>query len=150
MTVKSYSRKWLVAVWCGLAWLGVAEAPALAQISVVMSKSTPAKVTKAEIKEIFTGAKLKWANGNKIQVIDQPDTALGKEFYAAVVGKSINQVRAQWTKLLLSGQAVAPLKYASDKTIKKAVAANPHAIGYIMTGALDDSVQEVFRLELKN
>lgn len=149
MTMNSYQRQWLlVAVSC-LALAGLTAAPAAAQISVVMAKSATAKVTKAEIKEIFSGAKLKWPNGNKIQVIDQPDTEIGKKFYASALGKSANQIRTQWAKLLLSGQAVAPIKCLSDKAVKKAVAGNPNAIGYISAGALDDSVQEILRIENK-
>jgi hypothetical protein len=72
---------------------------------------------------------------------------LGKKFYDMVIGKSANQVRRQWTKLLLSGQAAPPLKQPSDKNVKKVVAGNPNAIGYIATSALDDSVREVLRIE---
>jgi len=126
--------------------------PALADAQIV-KESEPAAWTNPFFNVMFqhqTSQKLKWANGNKIQVIDQPETALGKKFYAAVAGKSVNQVRSQWAKLLLSGQAVAPVKCTSDKAVKKAVTANPHAVGYIATGALDDSVQEVLRLESKD
>jgi ABC-type phosphate transport system substrate-binding protein len=147
MRTKFLSRKWLMAAaWCA-ALILVMAASAPAQISVIVAKASEVKATKAEVKEIFTGAKLKWPNGNKIQVIDQPDTELGKKFYDLAIGKSANQVRRQWTKLLLSGQAAAPLKQPSDKNVKKIVASNPTAIGYIATSALDDSVREILRIE---
>ena len=147
MTTNDSSKKWRVAVaWCAALILAVA-ASAPAQISVIVAKSAEAKATKTEVKGIFTGAKLKWPNGNKIQVVDQPDTELGKKFYDKVIGKSANQVRTQWAKLLLSGQAAAPLKQPSDKTVKKIVAGSSNAIGYIATSALDDSVREILRIE---
>jgi ABC-type phosphate transport system substrate-binding protein len=133
---------------CCLFLIGIPAASA--QISVIVPKSASVKITKAEIKEIFIGAKLKWPNGNKIQVSDQPDTAIGKMFYEKVIGKSANQVRTQWAKLSLSGQATAPLKYPSDKAVKKAVTSSPHTIGYIASSALDDSVQEILRIDFKN
>jgi ABC-type phosphate transport system substrate-binding protein len=147
MTINSLGKKWLVAAAGGAALILAMAVSAPAQISVIVAKSTEAKANKAEIKEIFTGAKLKWPNGSKIQVVDQPDTELGKKFYDVVIGKSANQVRRQWTKLLLSGQAAAPLKQPSDKNVKKIVAGNPNAIGYIATSALDDSVREILRIE---
>lgn len=150
MITKAYRRKWLTAALGCCVWLGVATTLAQAQISVIVSKATTVKLTKSEVKEIYTGAKLKWANGNKIQVVDQPDTATGKNFYTLIIGKSFNQTRSQWAKLLLSGQANAPLRYPSDKTVKKAVAGNPNAIGYVASGALDDTVQEILRIEAKN
>jgi ABC-type phosphate transport system substrate-binding protein len=145
-TNDSNLKRRVAAAWCAALILAMAVS-AQAQISVIVAKSTEAKATKTEVKEIFTGAKLKWANGNKIQVVDQPDTELGKKFYDLVIGKSANQVRRQWTKLLLSGQAVAPIKQPSDKNVKKIVAGNPNAIGYIATSALDDSVREILRIE---
>jgi ABC-type phosphate transport system substrate-binding protein len=135
---------------CCLFLICLTAASAPAQISVIAPKAASIKITKSGLKEIFIGAKLKWPNGNKIQVVDQPDTEIGKKFYDKVVGKSANQVRSQWAKLLLSGQAVAPFKYPSDNAVKKAVAGAPHAIGYIATSALDDSVQEILRIQLKD
>lgn len=124
--------------------------PAFAQISIVTAKSAKldsSVVNKSMLKEIYVGAKLKWADGNKIHVVDQADTEVGKKFYAAVLGKSVNEVRKQWTKLMLSGQATAPFKCSSDKMVKKVVAVNPNAIGYIASSALDNSVKEILRIE---
>lgn len=123
-----------------------------AQFSIVVSKAAKLDsndVKKNELKAIYTGNKLKWSNGNKIQVVDQAETSLGKKFYALVLGKTLNQVRSQWTKLMLSGQASAPAQCPSDKVVKKLVAGNPNAIGYIASSALDDSVKEIWRLEAK-
>lgn len=125
---------------------------ARAQISIVVAKTAKLDsndVKKSEIKAIYTGNKLKWSNGHKIQVVDQAETSLGKKFYELVLGKTLNQVRSQWTKLMLSGQASAPAQCPSDKVVKKFVASNPNAIGYIASGALDNSVKEIWRLEMK-
>lgn len=135
-----------------VAGLGI-PATAHAQISIVVAKSAKLDsndLKKSEIKEIFTGNKLKWADGNKIQVIDQAESNIGEQFYQEVLGKSLIQVRRHWTRLLLSGQASAPLQCSSDKIVKKAVAGSPHAIGYIATGALDDSVKEILRLPFED
>jgi ABC-type phosphate transport system substrate-binding protein len=123
---------------------------ALAQISIVTAKSAKLDsntVNKSAVKAIYMGAKLKWADGNKIHVVDQADTEVGRKFYATVIGKSMNEVRKQWTKLLLSGQASAPFKCPSDKVVKKVIATNPNAIGYIATSALDDTVKEILRID---
>ena len=122
-------------------------ASADAQISVVVASSSSQKATKDELKEIFAGAKLTWSNGNKVQVADQPETEAGKKFYDDFVGKSVVQVRTQWTKLVLSGQASAPTKCADNDAVKKAVAGNPNAVGFISTSALDGTVKEISRVE---
>ena len=123
-----------------------------AQISIVVAKAAKLDsntVKKAELKAIYTGNKLKWSNGNKIQVVDQAETGLGKKFYDLVLGKTLNQVRSQWTKLMLSGQASAPTQCPSDKMVKKIIAGNPNAIGYIASSSLDDSVKEILRIAAK-
>jgi len=124
--------------------------PAQAQISVIACKSAKidtSKFGKAELKEIFTGTKLRWPDGSKIHVVDQLDGEIGEKFYKTVTGKSATQVRKQWTKLALSGQASAPIKCTSDKAVKKLIAGNPNAVGYISTRSLDDSVREIIRIE---
>lgn len=134
-----------------VAGLGL-SATAQAQISVIVAKSAKLDANdlkKSEVKEIFTGNKLKWTDGNKIQVVDQAESDLGEKFYREVLGKSLLQVRRHWTRLVLSGQASAPLQFSSDKLVKKAVAGNPYAIGYIASAALDGSVKEILRLHVE-
>jgi ABC-type phosphate transport system substrate-binding protein len=120
---------------------------ASAQMSIVISKASTHALTKEAARGVFAGGTVTWENGNKIQVIDQSDTEVGKTFYADFVGKSPNQVRLQWTKLVLSGQAVAPKKFGDDESVRKAVAADPNAIGFIQSSALDGSVKEIARIQ---
>ncbi len=130
-----------------LAALLLVAVSAEAQISIVVASSSSQEASKTELKEIFSGARLTWSNGSKIQVVDQPETEVGKKFYEGFVGKSVIQIRTQWTKLVLSGQAGAPTKCADDDAVKKAVAGNPNAIGFISTRALDGTVKEIQRVE---
>ena len=51
------------------------------------------------------------------------------------------------TKLVLSGQAVTPIKAQNDDEVKKNVSGKPNAIGYISTKSLDSSVKEIFKIE---
>lgn len=79
-------------------------------------------------------------------MVDQAETGVGKALYEEVLGKSLGQIRRQWTKLLLYGQASAPLQCTSDKIVKKAVASSPHGIRYISTDSLDETVKEIMRI----
>jgi hypothetical protein len=119
------------------------SALAHAQVSVVVSKASKYTPTEAEAKSYFVGVKLEWPDGNKVQVIDQPDAEVAKTFYEKFVGVSIAQVRKEWTKLILSGQASAPMKCANDDEVKKALAANPAAIAFIATASVDATVREI-------
>jgi ABC-type phosphate transport system substrate-binding protein len=118
-----------------------------AQISIVVSKSSSHKGNLDEMKQIFCGAKIAWENGNKVQVADQAESEIGKKFYDKFIGKSAIQVRSQWMKLVLSGQAAAPIKCTDDTAVKKAVAENPNAVGYILSSSVDATVKEIGKIE---
>ena len=117
-----------------------------AQISVVVAESSRQTAGASEIKQIFTGAKLVWAGGEKVLVADQPESAISKAFYEKFVGKSVSQVRTEWMKLVLSGQATAPKKCAGDAAVKEFLSDNPNAVGYISSSALDERVKEIHRV----
>jgi ABC-type phosphate transport system substrate-binding protein len=117
------------------------------QISVIVSSSSSHKLSKDEAKEIFSGSKTTWSNGSKVEVVDQSESEVGKKFYDSFLGKAVNQVRVQWTKLILSGQAAAPVKAANDEAVKKNVSGSPNAVGYISSKSLDSSVKELFKIE---
>lgn len=141
------TKKIISVIYFSLIILVIAQSSNYAQISVVVSSSSGEKLTKNEVKEIFSGVRLTWSNGSKIQVVDQSESQIGNKFYDDFIGKSVNQIRVQWTKLVLSGQAVAPIKAQNDDEVKKNVSSKPNAIGYISTKSLDSSVKEIFKIE---
>ena len=120
---------------------------ATAQISVVVAASSSLTADKSSIADMFAGAKTTWPNGKKVQIVDQPDTKTGSEFYSKFLKQSIPQVRTQWTRLVLSGQALAPKKVANPSAMKRALSELPGSIGYIPTSELDSSVKEILRIE---
>lgn len=130
-----------------LVLLLTASAVAEAKISIVVAKASKYTPTEAEIKSYFAGVKLNWPDGTKVQVVDQPDAAIAGTFYEKFVGSSVSQIRKEWTKLILSGQAAAPVKCASDDEVKKALAGNPAAIGFINGDSVDGTVREVGKIE---
>lgn len=124
----------------------VTAVTAAAQISVVVSKSSQQTASASELKQMFAGVRLSWPSGEKIVIADQSDTEVGKSFYEKFVGKSVSQIRTEWTKLVLSGQASAPKKCSNDDAVKKTLADNPNGVGYISSSALDGTVKEIQRI----
>ncbi len=130
-----------------LAFLGLTALEASAQVSVIVSASSTAKATPAQIADMFAGVTTTWSTGSKVQIIDQPDSPVGKTFYLKLVKRPVTIVRAQWTKLSLSGQGLAPKRVADDAAVIEAVKKTPNAIGYIATSSLDASVKELAKVE---
>ena len=128
------------------AGLCAASAGAFAQVAVVVNPKSPlATMTADQVSGIFLGKSNTLPSGGTAMPTDLPDSAATRElFYTKVTGKSTAQVKAAWSRLVFSGKATPPKELASSADVKKFVAANPDAIGYIEKSAVDSSVKVVF------
>lgn len=70
-------------------------------------------------------------------------SAIRNEFYQKVIGKDSATVKALWSKIVFTGKGTAPKEYATSAEVKKAVAADVSAIGYIEKSAVDDTVKVI-------
>ncbi|MFL6660436.1 MAG: hypothetical protein ACJ8GW_20280 [Massilia sp.] len=70
-------------------------------------------------------------------------SAVRNEFYSKVLGKDSAQVKAIWSKLVFTGKGTAPKEYGSTAEIKKAVANDVSAIGYLEKSQVEDSVKVI-------
>ena len=129
-----------------LALLLMSGVTAKAQISVIVAKSSTHTAESNELKQIFTGMKLNWSGGEKTVVVEQSENATGKGFYENFIGKSLSQVRSGWSRLVLTGQASTPKRCVNDAAVKKAVAEDENAVGFISSASLDESVKEIYRV----
>ena len=127
--------------------LAAAALPALANDVVVIGhKDNPNAVDKAAIAKLFTGEVRSWPDGGGVVLFDQPeDNALRGVFYTTVVGRSPAQAKAAWAQLTFSGKATPPKVVEGDAEVKKAVAANRNAIGYIKPSSVDDTVKVLLK-----
>ena len=119
--------------------LGVAL-PARAELVVVVNPNAPvASLTKEEVAQYFLG------KSSALTPIDQPESApIRAEFYKKVADKDLSQAKALWSKLVFTGKATMPREADGSAGVKKAVAANPKAIGYIDRSAVDATVKVIY------
>ena len=116
----------------------VLSAPAFADVVVVVNAANSEAVSKDQIANVFLG------KSTALTPIDQADgSAIRGEFYKKVADKDAAQAKALWSKLVFTGKATPPKEVASSADVKKAIAANPKAIGYIEKSAVDASVKVV-------
>jgi ABC-type phosphate transport system substrate-binding protein len=129
-----------------MATLCAASTVASAQVAVIVNSKSPlATMTADQISGIFLGKSNTLPSGGTAMPTDLPDSAPTHElFYTKVTGKSSAQVKAAWSRLVFSGKATPPKELASAADVKKFVASNPDAIGYIEKSAVDSSVKVVF------
>ena len=144
-TSKSY--KWLRWIIFIVILVGIQVNNASAQISVIVGKDVTKEISADDLKAFFSGEKFKYSDGSPVQIVDQPKRTISKDFYKKLLDMSKTKLAQRWMKLVLSGQAKAPVKCESDEEVKKAIAENSDYIGYIMTSSLDETVREVLKLE---
>ena len=117
---------------------------AQAQVAVIVNpKSSTASLSAEQVASLFLG-KTGSLPGGIAQPTDLPESSpLRDQFYSKAAGKSSSQVKAIWARLAFSGKATPPKELASAAEVKKFIAANADAIGYIEKSAVDDSVKAV-------
>ena len=123
--------------------LGAAAAlPAAAETVVIVNKANPAtRMFSEQAAQFFLG------KSNMFTPVDQPESSpIRAEFYHKVADKDPAQVKAIWSKLVFTGKATPPKEYANSAEVKKAVAADPKAIGYIDKASVDDTVKVILTL----
>jgi len=109
-----------------------ASRSAHAQVVVIANLSvTVADVSKAELRDIFTGASSSLRGGTQVTPVLLKEGAVNDDFLDLYVGKSDTAFRASWRSILFSGQGVMPKTLGSDVAVVEYVAHTAGAIGYI-------------------
>ena len=116
--------------------------PASAETVVIVSQKNPAtRMFSEQASQFFLGKSALFTP------VDQAEgSAIRADFYRKVADKDAAQVKALWSKLVFTGKATPPKEYAGNAEVKKAVAADPKAIGYIDKSAVDDTVKVILTL----
>ncbi len=109
---------------------------------VVIGHPSAAPLTKEQVADVYLG------KNQSVTPVDQPESApIRAEFYKKVTGRDTAQVKAAWSRLVFSGRATAPKEFADAEAVKKAVAADPKAVGYIDESAVDGSVKVLLSVD---
>lgn len=129
-----------------LALVATATHAAAGGIAVIVNPANAnARLTANDVESLFLGKSTAMPNGALAKPVNQISGGkLNEDFYSKVTGKSGAQVKAIWSRLTFSGKAIPPRELASDEDVKKFVAANPDAIGYVDKSTVDASVKVVF------
>jgi ABC-type phosphate transport system substrate-binding protein len=110
-------------------------------VVVVSAKSTASTMTAEQISQIYLG------KSTEMKPVDTADAPIRSQFYTKVAGKDDAQVKAIWSKLVFTGKARPPKQLPTSVDVVKAVAADPTALGYVDSAAVDSSVKVVYEIK---
>lgn len=123
--------------------LGLAGALFGAQAEiVVIANPAVGPLTKDQVSEIFLGKNL------ALTAVDQLESSpIYADFYKKATGRDLAQVKSIWSRLTFTGKGQPPKQLPDSAAVKKAVAADPKAVGYIEKAAVDGTVKAVLTLD---
>jgi ABC-type phosphate transport system substrate-binding protein len=111
-------------------------------VVVVSSTSKITGLSNAQVTDVFLGKVNRFPNGTLAVPIDQVEgSPVRDEFYATFAGKSPAQVKSLWAKIIFTGRGQPPKAVSNSIEVRKLLAANPQAIGYIERSSVDNTVK---------
>ena len=113
---------------------------------MVVNPLGPDELTKSQVKKLYLGQAKKLPSGVLAKVYELPkQSRLHKDFHALVTGRTPAQVNAYWSKNVFTGLGKKPEMVSSTQLLRRKIAGNKNAIGYLDIADIDDSVKIVYR-----
>jgi ABC-type phosphate transport system substrate-binding protein len=114
------------------------------EVVFVANEDVPvASLDSEDIKDIFTGRKISWENGDKIVFVVQERTDVSESFLQTYVRKNAYDYDIFWKKQVFTGKGQAPQSFSSEKDLLNFVAQTPGAIGYVSFGTDTGNVKTI-------
>lgn len=138
---------WRASVLSILLAAAVAAASADVPLAVIVHPSRSAPLDKSEIERIYLKKKRYWGDGTPIVPINrETGSEIRSEFNRRVYRSRAVDLARYWNQLYFQG-ILPPITLSSDEAVKRYVATERNAIGYVRADDVDDSVRVVLILE---
>ncbi len=118
-------------------------AVASAEVAVIVNPANATSLTPDDVQRLFLGKTKGYPGGGDAVAFNLKEGAVRDAFNQGVLEKTESQVKAYWSQLVFTGKGTPPKEAADEDEMKKWVASNPAAIGYIDASKVDGSVKVV-------
>lgn len=136
MNRQSFSAAWILLA------LSAISARAFADDIVLVMAPTATAVTKDQIANAYLG------RSTDFTPLDLPESnAIRAVFYKKATDRDSAQIKSVWSRIVFTGQGKPPKEMPDAAAVKKAVAADSKAIGYIAKSDVDTTVKIVLTLQ---
>jgi ABC-type phosphate transport system substrate-binding protein len=124
--------------------LGSWSAAGAQDVVLVANKGVQiSEITNADLRAIFTGKKTRFADGSHAVPVTLKGGAATEVFLKNHLGEGPEEFRAQWRKLVFTGQGAMPKAFDSESALFEYVAATPGAVGYASRISPQDGVKSL-------
>lgn len=119
-----------------------------AAIAVIVNPKNTNQLDERMVRQIFLGQIKTYPDGSEAQTYDTiNEDSLRSEFITKVLRRNESTMNAYWARMIFTAKATPPQELPDSATVKKVVAGNKNAIGYINSGQVDDSVRVLLIIE---
>ncbi len=132
-----------------LALVIAAAAPTRAEeLAVIVHASRTLSLDAAQVAQIYLKQRRRWPDGSAIVPVNrEPGSRAREGFSRMVLGRSSQQLALYWNRQYFHG-VHPPATFASDEAVKRFVASEPRAIGYVRASAVEPTVRVALLLVL--
>lgn len=113
--------------------------------TVVVNEANPVSSLSADdVSKMFLKRTRSWPAGGSVVAVELNRASPVREaFSQAVHGRGAAAIESHWQQQIFAGKDVPPAEKPSDAEIVAFVKSNPHAIGYVSSGASTAGVKVV-------
>lgn len=131
-----------------LAALAVSTSARAESLAVIVHVDRDTTLTIDEVAQIYLKRRRFWDDGQPIVAVNRDSRSdTRKSFVEIVFGEDMRQLAVYWNRQYFQG-ILPPATLASDEAVKRFVASERKAIGYVRASAVDDSVRVVLDLRI--
>jgi hypothetical protein len=118
----------------------IASLASAGDLVVIMAPGAPL-LSKDQVANVYIGRR------SDLKPLDLPASAAERDaFYKKATARDAAQIKAVWARILFTGRGQPPKELPDEAAIKKAVAGDPKAVGYIEKANVDSTVKVVLEL----
>jgi ABC-type phosphate transport system substrate-binding protein len=122
--------------------LGSWSAAGAQDVVLVANKGVQiSEISNADLRSIFMGTRTRFSDGSHAVPVTLKGGAAHEVFLKNYVGEGPEEFRAQWRKVVFTGQGAMPKAFDSESALIEYVAATPGAVGYASRISSQDNVK---------
>lgn len=119
-----------------------------ARVAVIVHAQRAEVPSRSELARIYLKKRRFWSNGDPIVPINRDGASPARDrFDREVLGQRAKRWLGYWNRQYFQG-VLPPATLASDRAVKRFVALEPKAIGYIPEALVDPSVRVVLYIDV--
>ena len=114
-------------------------------VVVVSADSAIGAMTQSQVRQVFNG-QLRRVSGVTVKPLDLPNSgATRDDFYQQVAGKSAEQMKSYWARMIFTGRGMPPREVSSEREMGMLVGSDPGFVGYLEESRVPPGLKVVYR-----